>query len=129
MGASIFSLFSCVKTAAYDVSDEKVYNTKGFRKSGVVNEGALIMAFLINSNDSLSSLFHLKTAFFLSLLEGVEQFVKNMGQIILQNLFGPGMIACFFVVWEGNFFNLLDSIRINVNSFHGYYKPKEFSFW
>ena len=72
MGASIFSSFNFVKTAAYDVLDEKVYNTKGLRKSGVVNEGALIMDFLINSNDSLSSLFHLKTAFFLSSLEEVE---------------------------------------------------------
>lgn len=63
MGASIFSLFSCVKTAAYDVLDEKVYNTKGLRKSKVVSEGALIMDFLINSNDYLC-FPHLKTTFF-----------------------------------------------------------------
>ena len=61
----MFSSFSCVKTAAYDVLDENVYNTEGLRKSGVVKEGAFIMAFLINSNDSLSSLSHLKTALFL----------------------------------------------------------------
>ena len=77
-----FSLFSYVKTTTYEVLDEKVYNTKGLRKSRVVNEGALIMVFFINSNDSLSSLFHMKIAFFLSSLEEVRLFVKNLGRII-----------------------------------------------
>ena len=41
----MFLSFNIVKTTTYDVSDEKVYNTKGLRKSGVVKEGALIMDF------------------------------------------------------------------------------------
>ena len=65
IGASICWSFNRVKTTAYDVSDEKVYNVNGLRKLGVVRNGELTINYLINSNASLSLCPHLKTKFFL----------------------------------------------------------------